>query len=211
MRKFYILFIILFIQCNSQTKENPKFLTESLYPFVLSTNDNYYYVIALGEQMKIKKDSGNIEETGNNGAERQDYIFVADNSYNNWVYIAKKYYEIIYDPFLSYKEVILEENSVFHYLETTGCITKYNGEIILYGYYQNDDLVFSKTSGHFAILKLNNIKNNKLICTFIQNDDYTCGLITDNRLTIYCLKFHTESINSQENTLEIYTNKEDNI
>ena len=44
MKKFYFLFVILFIQYNSQIKQNPIFLVESIEPFVLSTNDNYYYV-----------------------------------------------------------------------------------------------------------------------------------------------------------------------
>ena len=58
MKKFYFLFVILFIQNNSQIKQNPIFLVESIEPFVLSTNDNYYYVITLGKNLKINKESG---------------------------------------------------------------------------------------------------------------------------------------------------------
>ena len=108
MKKFYFLFVILFIQCNSQIKENPIFLVESIEPFVLSTNDNYYYVITLGKNFKINKESGNIEDISDNGASRANYIFVADNSNNNWVYYSNAYFKIIYDPFLSYEEFIIE-------------------------------------------------------------------------------------------------------
>ena len=143
MMEFYFLFIILFIQSNSQIKQNPIFLVESIYPFVLSTNDNYYYVITLGKNLKINKESGIQVNVSDNGAVRENYIFVADNSYNNWVYYSKAYYKIIYEPFLSYDEFIIDQNSKYKNLEAVGCISKYNvDEIIIYGYYQNDFLVY---------------------------------------------------------------------
>ena len=211
MKKFYFLLVILFIQYNSQIKQNPIFLVESIEPFVLSAGDNCCYVMTLGEDLRVNEESGVREDISGDGAVRENYIFVAGDSYDSWVYYSKAYFKIIYDPFLSYDEFEIEQNSEYQHLESVGCISKYNvDEIIIYGYYQNDFLVFSTGLGPYAIREIPNIKGNKLICTFIQSEDYTCGLIMDNTLTIYCLKYHINPSNSQENTLEIYTNNEDN-
>ena len=210
--EFYFLFIILFIQFNLKIKQNPIFLVESIYPFVLSTNNNYYYVITLGKNLKINKESGILEDISDNGAVRENYIFVADNSNNNWVYYTKEYFKIIYDPFLSYEEFGIEQNSVYRDLISVGCISKYNSnDIIIYGHYHSDYLAFSTNLGPYAYLQLENIKNYKFICTFIQNEDYTCGIIMGNKLTIYCLKYHINPINFQDNTLEVYANSDENI
>ena len=184
MGKLYFLFITLFIQSFSQIKQNPIFLVESIYPFVLSTNDNYYYVITMGKNLKIIKESGIIEDNSDNGAIRENYIFISDNSNNNWIYLSNSYYKIIYEPFLSYDEFIIDQNSEYRDMTFSGCISKYNiDEIIIYGYYQNDHLVFSTGLGPYAFLKIDNIKNYKIICIFIQNEDYTCGII-ENRIVI---------------------------
>ena len=47
MKELYILFIALLIQTNSEIIQNPIFLAESKKPFILSTNDNYYYIITI--------------------------------------------------------------------------------------------------------------------------------------------------------------------
>ena len=107
MKKFYFLFIILFIQSNSQIKQNPIFLVESIYPFVLSTNDNYYYVITLGKNLKINKESGILEDISDNGAVRENYIFVADNSYNNWVYYSKAIIKLYMSHFFHTMNLLL--------------------------------------------------------------------------------------------------------
>ena len=74
----YILFILLFIHINSQIKQNPILLVESTNPFVLSTIDNYYYVITIGYNMKINKESGIIEDITENHVIIENYIFVSD-------------------------------------------------------------------------------------------------------------------------------------
>ena len=165
MGKLYFLFITLFIQSFSQIKQNPIFLVESVDPFVLSTNDNYYYVITMGKNLKINKESGIIEDISDNGAIRENYIFISDNSNNNWIYLSNSFYKIIYDPFLSYDEFIIDQNSGYRDTTFSGCISKYNiDEIIIYGYYQNEYLFFSTGLGPYAIKQIDNIKNNKIIC-----------------------------------------------
>ena len=209
MEKLYFLFITLFIQSFSQIKQNPIFLVESVDPFVLSTNDNYYYVITLGKNLKIIKESGIIEDNSDNGAVRADYSFISDNSYNNWIYFSNSYFKIIYVPFISYEEFIIDQNSVYRDMTFTGCLSKYNNnDIIIYGYYQNDYLIFSTDLGPYASFKKGDIINNKIICTFIQNEDYACGIIDNNILNIFCFKYHIDLSNLPENTLEIYINSD---
>ena len=86
MKELYILFIALLIQTNSEIIQNPIFLAESKKPFILSTNDNYYYIITIEKNLKIKKESGILENNTDNSAVEDHYIFIADNSYNNYVY-----------------------------------------------------------------------------------------------------------------------------
>ena len=65
MKKYYLLvFIQLLFQTltNQQIKQNPILLGNTLNPFVLSTNDSYFYVITEGTSFKINKESGNLEK-----------------------------------------------------------------------------------------------------------------------------------------------------
>ena len=105
MKKIIFLFIVFIIRTNSQIKENPIFLVNSSNPFVLSTNDNYYYyIITKGKSLKINKESGNIANITTNDFTNSDYINIVDNSYNNYVYYSGKYYKIKNEPFISYEE-----------------------------------------------------------------------------------------------------------
>jgi hypothetical protein len=55
MEILYLLFISIFIKVYSQIKNNPIFLDDGGYPFVLTTedNDNYYYVLTEIKDVKI--------------------------------------------------------------------------------------------------------------------------------------------------------------
>ena len=71
MKKFYILFIVLFAQANPQIKQNPILLinsTEPIDPLVLSSKDEYYYIITSGQDLKIEKDSGKCSLVLNDSA-----------------------------------------------------------------------------------------------------------------------------------------------
>ena len=87
MKKLYFfLFIAFFIYTNSQIKENPIFLVESKNVFVLSTNDDYYYVITTNKSFKIKKGTGDIKEIENKISNIFAYNYLVDNEYNNYLY-----------------------------------------------------------------------------------------------------------------------------
>ena len=147
MIKIYFLSLFLFIQTNSQIEENPICLVNSTNPFVLSTNDDYYYVITIGKNLKIKKESGIIENITDNGATVENYIFISDISYNNYIYIANIYFKIIYNPFISYEKIKIEQESIYPNMTTAGFISINNtNDIIIYGYYNNDYLINLKSS-----------------------------------------------------------------
>ena len=87
MKKLYFfLFIVFFIRTNSQIKKNPIFLVEAENIFVLSTNDDYYYVLTTNKDFKIKKESGDIETISNNTFNISDYKYLEDKAYNNYLY-----------------------------------------------------------------------------------------------------------------------------
>ena len=87
MKELYsFLFFVFFIRINSQIKENPIFLVEAENIFVLSTNDDYYYVLTTNKDFKIKKESGDIETISNNTFNISDYKYLEDKAYNNYLY-----------------------------------------------------------------------------------------------------------------------------
>ena len=79
MKEFYFLFTAFFIriETNIQIKQNPILLSNTENPFVLSTTDDYYYVITKGKNLKINKDSGDKEITNNSFS---NYLYIFDNS-----------------------------------------------------------------------------------------------------------------------------------
>ena len=94
MKKLSFLFILIFTYINSQSNENPKFLVESKNPFVLSTNDDYYYVLTENYFLKINKETGDIENNDyieNFVGTSEYYFYIADNSYNNYLFFPYEY------------------------------------------------------------------------------------------------------------------------
>ena len=95
----YILFLLLllYIQENPQIIDNPRFLNNKPYPFELSSNNDYYYVVTSGEILTIEKESGNIISRKNEINYTENFINIMDNSYNNYIYDSNIYYKIVYE------------------------------------------------------------------------------------------------------------------
>ena len=112
MKNFCFLLIVLFIetltQNNTLIKVNPIFLVNNENPFVLSTTDDYYYVITKGTNLKIDKKSGDIYNTSENFFIDTNYIYFFDNSNNNYVYYLKEYYKIINQPFILFEKFVIK-------------------------------------------------------------------------------------------------------
>ena len=95
IKLFFPLFIIL-TKTSFQINSNLRNLTVDLYPFVLSSSDDYYYVITSTKSLKIGKESGIIKHISNNEFPISNFIYISDNSYNNYLYFSKDYYYITF-------------------------------------------------------------------------------------------------------------------
>ena len=209
MKKLFFLFIVLFIRTNSQIKENPIFLVNASNPFILSTNDDYYYVITAGRSLKINKEFGNIENITINNFTDANYIYIVDNSYNNYIYYSNKYYHIIFDPFILYEEITVhseQKNSEQNPMIIVGSIPKDN-DFIVYGITKIDYLSFSSKSQYYCASTLFEKEDidERLSCKLIENNDYICGIITEENLSINCFKYQIFN-NSLDDSLTLYRN-----
>ena len=201
MKKFYFfLFIVFFVRTNSHIKENPIFLVESENLIVLSTNDDYYYVITSNKSFKIKKDSGDIETIYNNIFNVFDYNYFSDNEYNNYLYkhINNKYslltytlnfdyYKIIYNSSISYNEINIGKKACLYNMKSVGGIAKEN-ELFIYGY-SSENLIFIKKSDNNCVCSLRNNINEKLSCKLIEDESFICAMIINYKLQVFCFKY----------------------
>ena len=104
MKRLYFLFINLFFRINSQIKNNPISLIQDECPFVLSSTDDYYYIIGKKKCLKIQKEFENITDIKNQDIfESSDYFFFTDYSNNNYLYYQNNYYTINYTTFISFE------------------------------------------------------------------------------------------------------------
>ena len=211
MKQIYILYIFLFYRTiNLQIKENPIFLINKAFPYVLSTNDDdYYYIITEGSSLKINKEYGVIENIYYNPFNQTsfDYFYIVENLSNNYIYsfFSQKYYHIIYNPFITYEEIQIytEPKTGNKIMVKVGSITQ-DDEFVIYGYTRDYYLLFSKKSQYYrAVIRILNINSN-LSCKFIEGENYVCVMIINFNLYIYCLKYIIYPKNSQNDKLESY-------
>ena len=207
MKIFHFLFIALFIQSlnnNIQIKENPIFLTNSKYPFVISTTDNYYYVITKGKSLKINKESGNIEKTNDNILTSYIYIYIFDNSNNNYIYYSNEYYTITYKPTILFSKITVESKSksMFHEeIKIIGSIPKSN-DFIIYGYTTNNLLFSGKSREYRSVQPIFGINDN-LSCKFIEGEYYICAMIISDNLYLNCFKYNIKILDSYLDSLTL--------
>ena len=199
MKNLYFLFIILFIHTNSQIRKiNPKYLIERKYPFVLSTIDEYYYVITKGKCLKIQKESGYIIDTKDKDVfTSSDYVYFTDNSNNNYLYFNHKYYNITYNPFISFKQILVNSKpSGAPGMKRIGGIAQ-NNYFLVYGYSNDNNkyLLFSNIHQNNRNYIDNFIINDNLSCKYIAGENFICVMIINSNLQIIFLKYHEDSSN----------------
>ena len=222
MKKLYFfIFIFLFTRINLKIKENPIFLVEAENPFVLSTNDDYYYVMTKGKSLKIEKESGVIINITDNQFSSSEIFFniieYSNNNYiNNYIYIKNssnqlnEYYHIIYNPFISYEKITVnsepKESESSTRLSIVGSIQT-NNEFIIYGYSTfNTYLMFSSKSQYYiSRISKNNINNN-LSCKFLEGENYICAMIINSKLEIRCVMYHIVPADSSQDCLMFFPN-----
>lgn len=187
MEKLYFLFLLIFVQINSQIKENPILLIDGKNPFVLSTNDNddYYYVMTHKKYLKINKDTGMLESVMDSILNESEYYFyISDNLYKNYLFHSERYFEIIFNNSISF--ISLQEIS-FHSLKVNdqskmikvGGIVK-NDDLIIYGFsnLRGDIFFASKSRENYASIYRDNL-NDKLSCKFIEEESFICAMNFD--------------------------------
>ena len=181
MVKLFFLFIALFFQTNSQINENPKILAEVPYPIVLSANEsNFYYIIAEGKSMKIEKESGNILEMSDNEFNMLNYLYIVDNSNNNYLCSlnSNEYYKIIYDPIILYDKFLIDSNISGFDIARVGSLSE-NNNLIIYGYSNEDNSLVFISHPKYNIKSFEDSYNviTDLSCKLIENGDFICILI----------------------------------
>lgn len=198
MVKLLFLFIVLLIRTNSQIIENPIFLFETKYPFALSTDDEEddYYIITEGKSLQIDKDTGEIIDIKNNTFIISEYVYILDKSYTNYLYNmnSNNYYEIIYNPFISYQE-IAQSNSDFDYPNMIKIGVLQDNNFIIYGYNYNF-LIFLDISHRYSATVQIYYSIKQLTCKLIENEIFICAMIKngeENKIYIETFKY----INSQ--------------
>ena len=198
MVKLLFLFIVLLIRTNSQIIENPIFLFETKYPFALSTDDEEddYYIITEGKSLQIDKDTGEIIDIKNNTFIISEYVYILDKSYTNYLYNmnSNNYYEIIYNPFISYQE-IAQPNSDFDYPNMIKIGVLQDNNFIIYGYNYNF-LIFLDISHRYSATVQIYYSIKQLTCKLIENEIFICAMIKngeENKIYIETFKY----INSQ--------------
>ena len=84
-----------------------------------------------------------------------------------------------------------------------GFISKDNN-FIIYGYENNNFLVFlNKARESMAKFKIEKI-NDKLSCKLIRDENFICAMIINSRISIYCLKYQISSDESSNDYLQSY-------
>ena len=201
------IFIIFLTQTNSQIKENPIFITNNKYPFVLSSTDNYYYVLTLSKGYKIDKENGTIIDEKSNIIPFPNVIYITDNSNNNFFYLfySKEYYHITYDPFISYEKIefpcVSKYGSGKYPMTNVGTIPQDN-DFIIYGYYSNYLIFSSKTQEYRSSHQINNL-DKKMSCKFIGDQNFICAMNINSKLNLYFLKYQIDPNYSRNNNLTL--------
>ena len=84
-----------------------------------------------------------------------------------------------------------------------GFVSKDNN-FIIYGYENNNFLVFlNKARESMAKFKIEKI-NDKLSCKLIRDENFICAMIINSRISIYCLKYQISSDESSYDSLQSY-------
>ena len=179
----FLLLNILFIQNNSQIKENPINLTSSLnnrlYPLVLTSSDEYYYVLTSMNDLQIEKESGDVKNIKENNIISQNTIHHVDNSNNNYLFNWNDYYFINYNPFISYQnyQMNLQPNGFnINILKNIGII-QFDNDVIIYGYYDKELFFCSKSQQYCSSFSYQNPMK-QLSCKFIEEEYCLCAMVT---------------------------------
>ena len=189
MSKLYFLCILIFIEIKTDIINNPLHLDNRQYPFLLSISDNdYNYLITSGKSFQINTTNGLINETKNTISFPPNSILIKDKSNNNYLYDSNNFYKIDYKDFISFNpipkgsEITNPSSSII----IIGSIAKENN-FIIYGLSDNK-LFFSNNFEKIFVSE--KLFNPKLSCKFIEEEEFICAKIEEDKIKIILLNFN---------------------
>ena len=213
MKKSYFYFILLFIHTNLQIKNKQKLIAESAYPFVLSTTNDYYYVITNSNYFKIQKESGNVGNIGTQSLfSSSNYVFITDNLNKNYLSKETDYYTIKYNEEISFEEISknIKPSGSPSYVRIGG-ITK-DDNFLIYGYTNDNNHLLFVNIPHNNRDCITDLKvNEHLSCKFIQGKNYICAAILDSDLHLIYLEHHFDSSEPSNNYLQLKSDINSNV
>ena len=180
MINFFFLLFIFLIEINSQTNENPIKLIEDSYPFILASKDeDHFYLITSSNILKIEKGSGNIANQYDNKPNLSNFIYISDNSCNNYIYASKNYFYINYYPSVSFQQVEINFGSKIsnpNSFTMVDSITNNNdNDFIIYGYKSKYLIICIKSLSYCFSYSEDVDLNNKISCKFINGTVFICA------------------------------------
>ena len=185
-----ILICLLIIFSYARTTVfTPKYAMEYKFPFLLPYSDNEnYYLITSGKELKIKIDTGDISES-----ELQIQLQYSDkgvfctNSLNDcYIFEPDQLYYINHNKFISASDNNRDSCNGGKYI---GCITL-DDNFLIYGM-KSDRLVYIQKNNNEDIYHCHETPIpifERFSCKYIKNDKFICALIDHNeKIKIYFL------------------------
>ena len=200
-----LLFINILIQINSEIILNPIKITDDSCPFVLSSEDDYYYILTRKAIITIEKNNGNIT---NNKIHKislsSDFIVFDDNSYNNYLYDNDDYFYINYNESNSLQKILFNFDSEFKFI-INACKAPRRNDFIIYGYKFRNFIFCIKSQNYCSSFQYKERLSNKISCKFILGMDYVCAMLIDHELTLNYFRYNTYNDAPQHNTLSLFS------
>ena len=183
----YFLLIFIFNQViYSSIINNPIKINDKKFPFVPPYSDNdYYYIITTGQQLKINKQSGSIANIGGNDFSNE-LLYCFDKSNYSYIYQNWDFYNVSY-PFNKAIPIPLSKNVNSSNVNYIGCIPQDN-DFIIYG----SDIHYL----FFNSLSQDDNYNcyfekvvNEASCKFTENEEFICSIILEKKLDIIYFEY----------------------
>ena len=206
MESLYYFFFILFFQIHSEIINNPHLIDNGKYNFLLHTSpDGYNYIISSGKSFKLEKETVKIENKITKEYDEHSFL-IYDKSYHNYLYNkpSKKFYEIEFNPFIGFKEGILDLKTIDNNdcsMEIMGSIAQEN-DFIIYGIYEKS-IFFSSYSIKYCYSKEIEEIFTELSCKLIEGEKFICVMLFGKDINVAILDYHIDSKNSHNGYLEL--------
>ena len=202
-----LLLINILIQINSEIILNPIKITDDRCPFVLTSEDDYYYILTKKYIITLEKNTGNVINKKNHNIQlSSNFIGFDDNSNNNYLYDDDRYF------YISYNESKLIKQTSFNLkLEydldkvINACKAPRINDFVIYGYKSNKLFFCIQSQNYCSSIEFNETLSEIISCKLILGMDYICAMLIDHQLTINFLRYNTYNNNPQQNSISLFS------